>query len=87
MAAEYSRELSEKVFRGKSRLVGMGFWMGGMAGYGYRRLMISAAGKPKQKMQVGEAKSLTTDRVILNCWPTGRNRMRASYVFDGGKRT
>ncbi len=65
MAAEYSRELSVKVFRGKCRLVGMGFWVGGQAGYGYRRMMISATGKPKQKMRFGEAKSLITDRVIL----------------------
>ena len=65
MAAEFSRELSDKVFRGKCRLVRMGYWVGGQAGYGYRRLMISAGGKPKQRMRLGEAKSLITDRVIL----------------------
>jgi DNA invertase Pin-like site-specific DNA recombinase len=65
MAAEFSRELGEKVFRGKSRLVRMGFWVGGQPGYGYRRLMISDKGKPKQILRNGERKSLTTDRVIL----------------------
>jgi DNA invertase Pin-like site-specific DNA recombinase len=65
MAAEFSRELGEKVFRGKTRLVQLGFWVGGMAGYGYRRLMVSAEGKHKQILQHGEHKSLTTDRVIL----------------------
>ena len=65
MAAEFSRELGEKVFRGKTRLVQLGFWVGGMAGYGYRRLMVSAEGKHKQILQHGERKSLTTDRVIL----------------------
>jgi DNA invertase Pin-like site-specific DNA recombinase len=65
MAAEFSRELSEKVFRGKTRIVQLGYWVGGQAGYGYRRLMVSADGKPKQKMKSGEYKSLTTDRVIL----------------------
>jgi DNA invertase Pin-like site-specific DNA recombinase len=65
MAAEFSRELGEKVFRGKTRLVQLGFWVGGMPGFGYRRLMISATGKSKQKMKFGEHKSLTTDRVIL----------------------
>jgi Recombinase len=65
MAAEFSRELSEKVFRGKRRLAEMGYWVGGTAGYGYRRLMISADSKPKQVMQFGEQKNLTTDRVIL----------------------
>ena len=65
MAAEFSRELGEKVFRGKSRLVRLGFWVGGPPGYGYRRLMISEDGKPKQKLKPGECKSLTTDRIIL----------------------
>lgn len=65
MAAEFSRELGDKVFRGKSRIVQLGFWVGGQPGYGYRRMMLSAAGKPKQRMKDGEHKSLTTDRVIL----------------------
>src|SRR5579862_2194739 len=30
MAAEFSQELGEKVFRGKSRLAQMGFWVGGL---------------------------------------------------------
>jgi DNA invertase Pin-like site-specific DNA recombinase len=74
MAAEFSRELGEKVFRGKTRIVQLGFWVGGPAGYGYRRLMVSADGKPKQTMRHGEHKSLTTDRVILI--PGSRNEIR-----------
>jgi DNA invertase Pin-like site-specific DNA recombinase len=65
MAAEFSRELGEKEFRGKCRLVQLGFWVGASAGYGYRRLMVSADGKPKAMMNSGEQKSLKTDRVIL----------------------
>lgn len=65
MAAEFSRELSEKVHRGKTRIVRLGYWVGGQAGYGYRRMMVSANGKPKQLMQAGEYKNLTTDRTIL----------------------
>ena len=65
MAAEFSRELGEKVFRGKTRIVQLGYWVGGPPGFGYRRLMVSASGKPKQRMKPGEHKSLTTDRVIL----------------------
>jgi DNA invertase Pin-like site-specific DNA recombinase len=37
MAAEYSRELSVKVFSGQCRLIEMGFRQGGPAGYGLRR--------------------------------------------------
>jgi DNA invertase Pin-like site-specific DNA recombinase len=69
MAAEFSRELSEKVFRGKSRLVQLGYWSGGPPGYGYRRLMIAPSGKPKQIMKRGEQKSFTTDRVKLILGP------------------
>jgi len=69
MAAEFSRELSEKVFRGKSRLVRMGYWVGGPPGYGYRRMMVSADGKRKRKLKDGEHKSLTTDRIILVLGP------------------
>ena len=86
MAAEFSRELGDKVFRGKSRLVQMGFWVGGQPGYGYRRLMISADGKPKQRLKFGECKSLTTDRIILV--PGPRNEIACvrhmfSMVLEG----
>lgn len=65
MAAEFSRELGDKVFRGKTRIVQLGFWVGGSPGYGYRRVMVTADGKRKQVMRPGERKSLTTDRVKL----------------------
>jgi DNA invertase Pin-like site-specific DNA recombinase len=81
MAAEFSRELGEKVFRGKTRLVQLGFWVGGQAGYGYRRLMISAAGKPKQLMKFGERKSLTTDRVTLVLGNKGEVEC-VKYIFS-----
>jgi hypothetical protein len=35
MAAEFSRELREKVVHGKNQSAQMGFWMGGPADYGY----------------------------------------------------
>jgi DNA invertase Pin-like site-specific DNA recombinase len=65
MAAEYSRELSVKVFAGKARLIELGFRQGGLAGYGLRRLLVDRVGKPKQVLHSGEAKSIATDRVVL----------------------
>src|SRR5579863_4454417 len=65
MAAEFSRELSVKEFRGKSRLAQLGFWVGGNPASGYHRLLVSADGAPKQILNWGEQKSLKTDRVIL----------------------
>jgi DNA invertase Pin-like site-specific DNA recombinase len=86
MAAEFSRELSEKVIRGKTRIVQLGYWVGGQAGYGYRRMMVSASGKPKQKMKSGEYKNLTTDRVILvhgPSWEVKTVRLMFSMSIGG----
>jgi DNA invertase Pin-like site-specific DNA recombinase len=69
MAAEFSRELGDKVFRGKTQIVRLGFWVGGPPGYGYRRRMVSAEGKLKQILKKGQQKSLKTDRVTLVLGP------------------
>lgn len=65
MAAEYSRELSTKVFAGQSRLIEHGFRQGGTAGFGLRRSLIDHAGSPKGELSRGEQKSIQTDRVVL----------------------
>src|SRR5450755_2277158 len=65
MAAEYSRELSDKVFAGMTRVVRRGFRSGAHPGYGFRRLLLSADGIPRQQLSIGEQKSIATDRVVL----------------------
>ncbi len=65
MAAEYSRELSVKVFAGQCRLIEMGYRQGGMAGFGLRRELRDEHGRPKGLLTRGERKSLQTDRVVL----------------------
>jgi DNA invertase Pin-like site-specific DNA recombinase len=65
MAAEYSRELSVKVFAGQSRLVKLGYRAGGSAPYGLRRLLVDQHGTPKEFLAYGERKSIQTDRVLL----------------------
>lgn len=65
MAAEYSRELSVKVFSGQCRLIELGFRQGGPAGYGLRRQLIDRDRNPKSLLARGDRKSLQTDRVIL----------------------
>jgi DNA invertase Pin-like site-specific DNA recombinase len=64
MAAEYSRELSVKVFSGQCRLIELGFRQGGPAGFGLRRQLIDRDRNPKGLLDRGERKSLQTDRVI-----------------------
>jgi DNA invertase Pin-like site-specific DNA recombinase len=63
MAAEYSRELSAKVFHAQCRLTEAGFKQGGIAGYGLRRVAISAVGGTKGLLDRGERKNAPTDRV------------------------
>jgi len=65
MAAEYSRELSARVYEGAKNLASLGFRQGGTAGYGYRRLLVSPDGRPKEQLQPGQRKSIQEDRVVL----------------------
>ncbi len=65
VAGELSRELSIKVFIGKSRLVRLGFHHGGQPGFGLRRLIVDQNGARKFVLNKGERKYITTDRVIL----------------------
>jgi len=65
MAAEYSRELSIKVFAGQCRLVDLGYHLGGPSGFGLRRLLVDAEGNAKEFLQPGQLKSIQNDRVIL----------------------
>jgi len=65
LAAEYSRELSDKVSAGLTRLVRRGYWAGSHPGYGLRRMLVSADRIPKQELLAGERKSIASDRVVL----------------------
>jgi DNA invertase Pin-like site-specific DNA recombinase len=65
MAGEYSRELSQKVFAGQSRLIELGFRQGGAPGFGLRRMLIDESGRQKGILRRGEHKSIQTDRVTL----------------------
>ena len=63
MAGEYLRELSHKVFVGQERIARMGYKLGGAAGYGLRRELVSRDGIPKGILNHHEWKSLSSDRV------------------------
>lgn len=68
-AADYSRDLSVKVFAGKSRLISLGYTQGGPPGYALRRLLVDPHGRVKGILAPGEHKSIKTDRVILTPGP------------------
>lgn len=65
MAAEDSRDKSAKVFAGHSRIVGLGYRVGGWPGFALRRELVDATGKSRGFLKPGEQKALQTDRVLL----------------------
>ena len=65
MAAEYSKDLSAKVFIGQRRVVKLGYWPGSPAGLGLRRMLVDENGRHKGQLKFGSRKSITTDRIIL----------------------
>lgn len=69
MAGEYSRELSVKVRAGRARLAGAGYFYGGAAGYGLRRLLIDKDGRLKGVLQHGEHKNIQSDHMLFTLGP------------------
>lgn len=64
-AADYSRELSTKVFAAQCRMVRLGYKTGGPAGYGLRRRLLDEHGKVIGELANGEWKAVQTHRVVL----------------------
>ena len=81
MAAEFSRELSQRVFIGKKRHAEMGFHEGGPPGYGFRRALVGPDGKIKQELRSGEFKSISTDHVILVPGPESERKW-VRWIYD-----
>lgn len=69
MAAEYSRELSAKVFAAQCNFIDRGFKAGGRAGYGLRRMLCGRDGETKGTLKFGDRKGLADDRVVLVLGP------------------
>ncbi len=87
MAAEYSRDLSKRVFAGLKRTARNGYLPGGTPGYGMRRLLIDQDGNPKQILEQGEHKNIRSDRVILVPGPENECKTVRQifdwFAFDG----
>lgn len=80
-AANYSRNLSQKVFDGQVNLIKRGYHQGGMAGYGLRRQLIDETHTPKETLCIGKRKSIQTDRVILIPGPVDEVKI-VNEIFD-----
>lgn len=64
-AAQYSKELSDKVFRGCVKIAQQGYWAGGKPPYALQRLLLDEARKPVQALAPGQRKSIQNQRVTL----------------------
>lgn len=74
-AADYSKQLSKKVFQGQCHVVTLGYWRGGPAGYGLRRVLLNEAGKPKGALQLCQRKNLKNERIVLVPGPASEQRV------------
>jgi DNA invertase Pin-like site-specific DNA recombinase len=86
MSAEYSRDLSTKVFVGQCASLSRGFWPTGIPAIGLRRCLVGPDGAPKIIMNRGERKFLTEDRTILVPGPAHEVEQvqRVFELFIGG---
>ena len=64
-AAQYSRELSDKVWRGCVRIAEQGYWAGGSPPYGLQRLLLDEAREPLNVLEPGQRKGIQNQRVTL----------------------
>jgi DNA invertase Pin-like site-specific DNA recombinase len=89
MAAEYSRDLSERTTMAIARLVRDGFWGGASPGYGLRRMLVGKDGQRKRVMNVGERKALHDEHTILVPGPSNEIMVIKEIfrLYTDGKRS
>lgn len=68
-AAQYSKELSAKVFHGCVKIAQQGYWAGGKAPYGFDRLLLDEARNRLHVLTRGQKKSIQNQRVTLTLGP------------------
>lgn len=64
-AAQFSKELSVKVFHGCITIAKQGYWAGGKPPYGYDRLLLDEARRPLHVLEPSQKKSIQNQRVTL----------------------
>jgi DNA invertase Pin-like site-specific DNA recombinase len=64
-AAQYSRELSDKVWRGCVKIAEQGYWAGGPPPYGMQRLLLDEKREPLHKLEPGQRKGIQNQRGTL----------------------
>lgn len=70
MAAEFSRELSQRIYKTKRSLGLRGFWLGGNPGFGLRRCPVFADGRRGPWLEIGEQNAIKGRRMIVVAGPS-----------------
>jgi DNA invertase Pin-like site-specific DNA recombinase len=81
MAAEFSRELSERISAAKKNRALMGFHEGGQPGYALRRVLVGSDGTVKQVLRSGELKSISSDHIVLVPGPE-REQKWVRWIYE-----
>jgi DNA invertase Pin-like site-specific DNA recombinase len=68
-AAQYSKELSAKVFHGCVKIAQQGYWAGGKAPYGFDRMLLDESRHRLHVLTHGQKKSIQNQRVTLALGP------------------
>lgn len=68
-AAQYSKELSAKVFHGCVKIAQQGYWPGGKAPFGFDRLLLDEGRNRLHVLTRGQKKSIQNQRVTLTLGP------------------
>lgn len=65
MAAEFSRELSQRTSASQRRSASLGYWVGGPAGYGLRRQAVRHDGQRGRILERGDQKGLSERSILV----------------------
>jgi len=80
-AAQYSKELSDKVWRGCVKISEQGYWAGGPPPYGLERLLLDESRHPLHPLAPGQRKGIQNQRVTLT--PSASDEARVVVrIFD-----
>lgn len=86
-AADFSLELSMKVFAGQCRMIRLGYKSGGAAIYGLSRLLLDSGGTPVCVLNMGEWKAIQNQRVVYAPGPPEEieivNLIFRWYAYEG----
>lgn len=81
MAAEYSRELSDRVSRAQRKYAALGFSQGLRGHYGFRRMMVDCHGVDKGILESGRRKGAVSDRIRM-VWGPEDELTTIRRIFD-----